>query len=192
MTDIQHNTSRTAFVTLSRAKNLLNGIITHKDSSLTTRKEKSNQLALAPLIFIFAFLLTACGSTQDKTPPPPSPYTFVDSTLYFYERQSSISMRAIFNRDDTSKMAEGYKFQFRTISNKPVFISSISIVAGGKRIFLKEGQVVLPTGKGISLSLPLDASLFAAKFPSALVQFKHNNDSQIFSIELHQLKKFVP
>jgi len=89
-------------------------------------------------------------------------------------------------------MNKGYKFQFRTISTRPVFLNSISIVAGGKRIFLEEKQIVLPPQKSITLDLSLEDSLFIGKYPSALLQFRQNNISQIFAIELHQLKEFVP
>ncbi len=101
-------------------------------------------------------------------------------------------MRSTFDQKQSSAMADGYKFQFRTINNKPIFLSSISIIAGGKRLFLEEGQIVLPAQKGVTLELSLDDSLFVASFPSALLQFKHNNNSEIFEIELHQLKDFTP
>jgi len=100
-------------------------------------------------------------------------------------------MRATFNKK-TSTMDQGYKFQFRTISTRPVFLNSISVIAGGKRIFLEEGQIVLPSQQGITLTLPLEDSLFISKYPSALLQFRQNNVSQIFAIELHQLKEFTP
>ena len=101
-------------------------------------------------------------------------------------------MRATFNREGTATMAEGYKFQFRTISDKPVFLSSISIIAGGKRLFLEEGQIVLPPNQGMTLELSLDDSKFVAEFPSALLQFRHNNLSEIYTIQLHQLETFSP
>jgi hypothetical protein len=145
------------------------------------------------LLLLSSIFLSACGSAPEKNQQASiSPYTYVDSTLYFAERTASVSMRATFNREQPSGMAEGYLFQFRTISNKPAFLNSISIVAGGKRLFLEEGQIVLPNQKGVTLQLSLEDSLFVAQYPSALVQFRHNNDSQIFSIELHQLTEFTP
>lgn len=119
-------------------------------------------------------------------------FDYVDSTLYFSERQSSVSLRATFKRGSTSGMAEGYQFQFRTISAKPVFLDSISIIAGGKRLFLEEGQIVLPGQRGVTFRLSLQESLVVAGFPSALLQFRYNNDSYMFAIELHQLREFVP
>lgn len=124
-------------------------------------------------------------------PPAISPYNYVDSTEYFAKRTGSVSLRATFSKT-TSTMDEGYKFQFRTISPRPVFLNSISVVAGGKRIFLEEGQIVLPSQQGITLEASLEDSLFIGKFPSALLQFRQNNVSEIFAIELHQLKEFVP
>lgn len=143
-----------------------------------------------PLLFIF-LVLSACSSKPIQDPALPSPFNYVDSTQYFAERTGSVSMRATFNKKD-SVMAEGYKFQFRTINPRPVFLNSVSIIAGGKRIFLEEGQIVLPSQKGITLPLSLEDSAFIAGFPSALLQFKQNNISEIFTIELHQLSIFKP
>ncbi len=148
---------------------------------------------LSPFFILSAcVLLTACQTSPEKQVVVVSPYTHVDSTTYFSERTASVSMRATFNRGQSATMSEGYKFQFRTISNRPVFLSSISIVAGGKRFFLEQGQIVLPSQKGVTLQLPLKDSVFVAQFPSALLQFKQNNTSEIFSIELHQIKEFAP
>lgn len=148
--------------------------------------------AMPPLlILLLSFILIACESTPDKNKTPISPYNYVDSTEYFAERTGSVSMRATFSKK-TSTMDKGYQFQFRTINSRPVFLNSISIVAGGKRIFLEEGQIVLPPQKGATLTMSLEDSLFVGKYPSALLQFRQNNISQIFAIELHQLKAFVP
>lgn len=143
-----------------------------------------------PLFFIF-IALSACSSKPIKEPSPPSLFNYVDSTEYFAERTGSVSMRAVFNKSD-SVLAQGYKFQFRTISTKPVFLNSVSIIAGGKRVFLEEGQIVLPSLKGITLQLSLEDSLYIASFPSALLQFRQNNQSEIYTIELHQIEIFKP
>lgn len=142
-------------------------------------------------IFIVITSLSACQSAPNKDITPVSPYNYVDSTEYFAERSGSVSMRATFSKEK-SAMVEGYKFQFRTVSKRPVFLNSISIVAGGKRIFLNEGQIVLPSESGITVKLSLEDSLFVGKYPSALLQFRQNNVSEIFAIELHQLTEFVP
>ncbi len=158
-----------------------------RDTSCTLASFLSRFFILSACI-----LVVACGTSPDKQEVVVSPYTHVDSTTYFAERTGSVSMRATFSRGQSSTMSDGYKFQFRTISNRPVFLNSISIVAGGKRFFLEQGQIVLPSQKGVTLQLPLKDSLFVAQYPSALLQFKQNNTSEIFSIELHQLKEFAP
>lgn len=142
-------------------------------------------------LLLTVIMLVACGSQESKKSEPELHFTYVDSTQYYADRKGSISMRATFDNNQPSGMAEGYKFQFRSITAEPDFLSSISIIAGGKRIFLEEGQIVLPD-KGITLSLSLDDSKFIAALPSALLQFRHNNTSYIFTIELHQLKQFSP
>ena len=159
-------------------------------------KSDQNRISRKPWIFLLVTLavaaLTACESQPDKNLISP-PYTYIDSTLYYADRQASISVRASFNQQNNNAgLAEGYRFQFRSIRAEPVFLNSISIVAGGKRFFLEAGQVVVPNQQGVTLQLPLDESKFVASFPSALIQFRHNNDSYIFSIELHQLKPFTP
>ncbi|MBX2809014.1 MAG: hypothetical protein KTR20_10330 [Cellvibrionaceae bacterium] len=149
-------------------------------------------------IWVLAALLSSCGTTHEKstsalpTKTEPSPYTFIDSTEYFADRTASVSMRASFDTRNPSAMSSGYKFQFRTISETPILLNSISIIAGGKRIFIEPGQVVLPKHKSVTLSLPLEASQFIATFPSALLQFKHNNISQLLAITLHRLQEFDP
>ncbi len=158
---------------------------------LTNKAPLNNQSSYVHLLCLFIFFaLAGCSNTPDKNAPPVSPYHYVDSTEYFAERTGSISMRATFSKEK-SAMAEGYKFQFRTISSRPVFLNSISIVAGGKRIFIEEGQIVLPSGQGVTLELSLEDSLFISQFPSTLLQFRQNNISEIFAIELHQLTTFT-
>jgi hypothetical protein len=152
----------------------------------------NGQWALTTLILsILCLLVIGCESAPNKSQPAISPNNYVDSTEYFAERKGSVSLRATFSKKN-SKMGSGYKFQFRTISPRPTFLNSISVVAGGKRIFLDEGQIVLPSQKGVTLELSLEDSLFIGTFPSALLQFKQNNASEIFTIELHQLKEFSP
>jgi len=165
---------------------------------MVTLKNKIKQTYLSgPLnlntmaLTLLCVFIIGCESAPDKSQPTISPYNYVDSTEYFAERTGSVSLRATFSKQD-SKMDEGYKLQFRTISPRPVFLNSISVVAGGKRIFLEEGQIVLPSQKGVTLEASLEDSLFIGKFPSALLQFKQNNISEILTIELHQLKKFSP
>ena len=148
---------------------------------------------LSPLWFWLAISLSLIGcESQAPKPVVESPHTHVDSTLYFAERTASISMRASFTREQPSTMTTGYQFQFRTINTQPAFLNSISLVAGGKRLFLEENQIVLPSQKGITLQLSLEDSQWLAQYPSALIQFRHNNDSYLFAIELHQLKAFAP
>ncbi len=149
---------------------------------------------LLTCIFISGFI-ASCGTQTTNTKPDRPPeqlYTFVDSTRYFNNNNSSISMRATFNKNSSSKAVKGYLFQFRTIIEKPIFLNSISLIAGGKRIFLEEGQMILTKEKGLTLSLSLEDSLFVAQFPTALLQFRQNNISEIFTIELHQLADFIP
>ena len=154
--------------------------------------EKSIRYLRVVISFGLLVLLGACASNPQEKTPPVSPYTFVDSTVYFAEQTASLSMRTTFHKGQSAVIAEGYRFQFRTISPTPVFLSSISLIAGGKRLFLEEGQVVLPNEKGVTLKLSIKDSQFVAGFPSALIQFKHNNQSFIFTIELHQVKDFNP
>ena len=145
------------------------------------------------LTSVLTFLLAACASSPKETGiPPEALYAHVDSTMYFAQRTASVSMRATFNRQGRTSLVDGYKFQFRSIDEKPAFLNSVSIIAGGKRIFLEEGQIVLPTGQGVTLQLSLEDSNFIAAFPSALLQFRHNRESQIYAIELHQLQEFSP
>lgn len=155
----------------------------------------NDKITYAKVLIVVAvvLLIASCGSQKAKDAPPvQAPYTFVDSTEYFADRTASVSMRATFHREQpASGMAEGYRFQFRTINTQPAFLNSISLVAGGKRIFLEEGQIVLPLEKGITLQLSLEDSLLVAQQNSALLQFRHNNTSHIFTIELHQLKPFT-
>lgn len=143
------------------------------------------------VLLICVIVLSACESKPIQEAPTVSPYNYVSSTEYFADRTSSISMRAAFSKTD-SKMAEGYRFQFRTINKGAVFLDSISVIAGGKRIFLEENQIVLPPDRGLTLQLPMEDSLFVAKFPTTLLQFRQNNVSYIFAIELHQLRPFTP
>ena len=147
---------------------------------------------LLACIFLSA-VITGCG-TQIRKPQEPTQadYSFVDSTRYFNARKSSISMRASFEKSNNAHVAKGYLFQFRTLVEKPIFLSSISIIVGGKRIFLEEGQLLLTKEKSLTLSLSLENSRFVANFPTALLQFRQNNISEIFSIELHQLEDFIP
>jgi hypothetical protein len=155
--------------------------------------QTTSKVFLKTFLVLCLLIVVNCGSSPQKKPESQiSPFTFVDSTLYFAERTASVSMRATFNNAQPSGMNKGYMFQFRTISKNPAFLNSVSIVAGGKRFFLEEGQIVLPSQKGVTLKLPLNDSLFVAKYPSALLQFRYNNTSFIFSIELHQLKDFEP
>ena len=143
-------------------------------------------------LFFLLLLLTlaGCQSTNDQIPA--APYTYVESTQLFDNRTASVSMRATFTNSSPSIMERGYLFQFRRINQQAAFLSSISIIAGGQRYFLEEGQVVLPAQQGLTLKLSLDESLEIAKYPSSLLQFKYNNQSYLFSIELHQLKEFAP
>lgn len=151
-------------------------------------------------ILLFILLLSGCGTTTQKPTPAASaqtpaldkPYTFIDSTEYFADRTASVSMRATFDTTGTATMSTGYKFQFRSISKSPIFLSSMSIIAGGKRFFVEKGQVTLTNNKSVTLTLPLEDSQFIGTFPSALLQFKHNNLSHILTITLHQLQEFIP
>jgi hypothetical protein len=137
--------------------------------------------------------LTGCSAPSPKlSPSPESLYAFVDSTLYFNDRKSSISLRATFGKGSSSKMIKGYLFQFITIAKDPIFLSSAGIVAGGKRLFIEAGQQLLSAEKGTTFNLSLEDSLFVADFPKVLMQFKQNNQSEIFIIELHKLDKFIP
>ena len=150
--------------------------------------------------YAFILLLAGCGTVAttpesgQKSTTENSSLTFVDSTQYFREDTASISLRASFDTSSNTSltMVDGYKFQFRTLSDTPIFISSVSIIAGGKRFFVEEGQFVLTKEKGTTSTLPLDDSLFIADFPSALLQFRYNNESFLFEIALHQLKEFRP
>ena len=143
--------------------------------------------------FFMAVFLTSCATpTTESTPSAKSLYTFIDSTLYFNERESSVSMRATFNKGNNTKIIKGYLFQFRTITEQPIFLSSASIIAGGRRLPLEEGQLLLSAQNNVTLKLSLEDSLFAANFSSVLFQFKQNNASEIFVIELHQLDNFYP
>jgi hypothetical protein len=139
--------------------------------------------------------MTSC-TTQTMKPTPtstPEPlFTFVDSTLFFNDRNSSISMRTTFNKGTNYNMVKGYFFQFRTITKKPIFLSSVSIVAGGKRLFLEEGQLLLTEKNSVTLNLSLENSLLITQFPKVLFQFKQNNKSEIFIIDLHQLDQYIP
>ena len=147
-----------------------------------------------------ALLLSACGSTpkqattQIETPPetPAPAFTYVDSTLLFAEDSASASMRATFNREGNATMAEGYKFQFRSINDDVIFLSSISIIAGGDRFFLEEGQIALPKEKGVTLTLPLEDSLAIAQYETALFQFRFGNESFLMQIALHKLSEYLP
>lgn len=152
--------------------------------------------AIKPIIWIFlAISLVSCGTTDNKPTKSatPSPYTYVDSTEYYLEDTASVSMRATFNNNaPQSGMVTGYKFQFRSLNPKPLFLSSISIIAGGKRLFVEEGQLVVANDKPITQNLNLQDSEFIAQYPDALLQFRANNQSVLFTIELHQLREFSP
>lgn len=143
-------------------------------------------------LFMAVFLASCATPTTEPTSNAKSLYTFIDSTLYFNERESSVSMRATFSKGNNTKIIKGYLFQFRTITQNPIFLSSASIIAGGRRLPLEEGQLLLSTKNNVTLELSLEDSLFAANFSSVLFQFKQNNASEIFVIELHQLDNFYP
>jgi len=157
-------------------------------------------------IMALALLLSACGSmpatptdstateptTAEPIKEPAAPFTYVDSTLLFAEETASASMRATFNREGNADMAQGYQFQFRSISPEVIFLSSISVVAGGERIFLEEGQIALPKEKGITLTLSLEESLKIAEYETALFQFKFDNESFLMAISLHKLSEYLP
>jgi hypothetical protein len=142
--------------------------------------------------FMATFLASCATPTTAPTPRAKSLYTFIDSTLYFNERKSSISMRARFDKGNNTQITKGYLFQFRTITEQPIFLSSVSIIAGGKRLLLEEGQLLLSAQNNVTLDLSLEDSLFTANFSSVLFQFKQNKVSEVFVIELHQLDKFSP
>ncbi|MFT6791198.1 MAG: hypothetical protein ACJA04_000398 [Cellvibrionaceae bacterium] len=137
-------------------------------------------------------LSTSCSTVNEIIPIPSSPYTFVDSTVYFAERTASLSMRSTFKKSQTATITEGYKFQFRTINTKPVFLGSISLIAGGKIFFLEEGQVILLSQNEVNFELSLETSQFLVSYTPALIQFRYNNESVIFTIDLHQVKTFSP
>lgn len=149
-----------------------------------------------------ALFLSACGSTPSQTDSTdtnespsaekPAAFTYVDSTLLFADDTASASMRATFNREGNATMAEGYKFQFRSINEEVIFLSSISIIAGGERFFLEEGQIALPKEKGVTLTLPLEDSLAIAQYETALFQFKVGNESFLMQITLHKLTEYLP
>ena len=152
-------------------------------------------------VISLALFLSACGSnpTQTGTTPEVLPvveevpaFTYVDSTILFAEDTASASMRATFNREGNTTMAEGYKFQFRSVNNEVIFLSSISVVAGGERIFLEEGQIALPKEKGITLQLSLEDSLKIAEYETALFQFRFDNESFLMQISLHKLSEYLP
>jgi hypothetical protein len=143
-------------------------------------------------LFAAAFLTSCTAPSPKPSPSPVSLYTFVDSTLYFNDRNSSISMRAAFDKGSSSNMIKGYLFQFRTISKEPIFLSSVSILTGGRRLFIEDGQQILTAEKSVTFNLSLEESLFVADFSKALFQFKQNNKSEIFIVDLHQLGEFIP
>lgn len=167
----------------------------------------------SPNAFLFsvflACVLAACGSTpsqpnaqkgdtktlttetesEENIAPPPQ-YTFVDSTRFFDDNASSISLRATFNPSPSTQLVRGYQLQFRTISRAPKFLSSISVVANGERFFVEENQVVLPAGQALIFNLSIEDSEKIASDSVALLQFKYNEESILYRIKLHQLQEF--
>jgi len=162
-------------------------------------KKKTNK-SVSAIFVACVLLLNACGSNQTKqntsspanTADQAPAFTFVDSTILFDDETASVSMRATFDRQGNATMAEGYKFQFRSINPEVTFLSSISIVAGGDRIFLEEGQIALPKEKGITLQLSLEESLNIAQFETALFQFRFGNESFLVTLGLHKLSEYSP
>lgn len=153
------------------------------------------------VLISLTLFLVSCGSTPTQTDTTSqdspaaeevSPFTYVDSTILFAEDTASASMRATFNREGNTTMAEGYKFQFRSVNDEVIFLSSISVIAGGERIFLEEGQIALPKEKGITLQLSLEDSLKIAEYETALFQFRFDNESFLMQIALHKLSEYLP
>ena len=163
--------------------------------------KKNLNKSLSAVFVTCALLLSACSSNPSQENQPPAvpdtveqelAFTFVDSTILFDNETASVSMRATFDREGNATMAEGYKFQFRSINPEVTFLSSISIVAGGDRIFIEEGQIALPKEKGITLQLSLEESLNIAQYKTALFQFRFGNESFLMALSTHKLSEYLP
>lgn len=141
--------------------------------------------------------LVACGSTTTKSDAKAQAPTNVihqDSTQYFAERTGSISMRATFlNTSSSTKQpfVEGYKFQFRSIQQRNVPVSQVSIIAGGQKFELAENAFFVPPNQGINLALSIEESKMISQQSDAILRFKANNQSYIMSISQHQLIPFI-
>lgn len=141
--------------------------------------------------------LMACGSTTTKPvvkPQTPTNIIHQDSTQYFAKETGSISMRATFLNNSGSTQqpfVEGYKFQFRSIQQKNVPVSQVSIIAGGQKFALAENAFFVPPNQGINLALSIKDSQIISQQADAILRFKANNQSYIMSISNHQLIPFI-
>ncbi len=126
-----------------------------------------------------------------------------DSTIYFSNRQASISMRASLESSTPSDalsnsrplfikdLKAGYKLQFRSIHQENILIEQMSIVAGGKLFIITEKPFFIPSNKSVNLSLSLEDSLFISQQDDAVLRFKYEGESQLLTIKSHKLNNFI-
>ncbi|MFT7386852.1 MAG: hypothetical protein ACI8VC_000087 [Candidatus Endobugula sp.] len=155
-----------------------------------------------------SLLLLSCGQLplkengQQKETVGTNNIFHQDSTVYFTDKKSSVSLRASFLQKsiDTSSTAgsmasqsliNGYKLQVRTILPGTNVVDSASIIAGGKLILLTESELFLRSGKGLIISISSEDTFFINQQRDATLRFLFNGKSHLMSIRGHQINEFI-
>jgi hypothetical protein len=160
------------------------------------------------IIISLSLLLISCGqlpikeSGKETTSGDTSDIFHQDSTVYFVNKKSSISLRASFIQKNTEvssatgsvvsqSLSNGYKLQLRTILAGNNIIDRASIIAGGKRIALMETELFIRPGKGLTISISEEDTIFIHQQLDATLRFLFNGTSHLMSIRNHQLSEFI-
>ena len=114
----------------------------------------------------------------------------IDSTLLLDRENASVSLRAVLGRPQRGKRTmplREYKLQFRNAGSGAVAISEVVIQASAGSVPVELGSVVVPTGKGYTLSV--DRRVLAQIDPreDAFLTFRYEGRRFQALIHGHQL-----
>jgi hypothetical protein len=200
----QHTISDTILPTITTRQIMLYQFIsTHFFVAATLRKVASKRLTV---LLGLSLLITACANIDTDTPVAEknTPDIFhQDSTVYFSDKKSSVSLRASFIQKTsapsdtttsivtTQSLMNGYKLQFRSILKGNNAVEKISIIAGGKRIILSDTSLFIQTNKGLTINTNKEDTRFIMEQSDATLRFKFNQKSYLMSIRNHTLSEFI-
>lgn len=125
-----------------------------------------------------------------------------DSTVYFADKKSSISLRASFiqytdaqtnktTEKPQQQLEDGYKFQFRTILSGNNVINRASIIAGGKRIILIDTPLFIHPQRGLTVGLNDADTAHIRAYTDATLRFSFNDTSYLMSLRNDKLSEFI-